>query len=141
MLSRLDQSGQTSDQYAGVRIVRMVDNAPRKRIIVKRGKEYILLKCEQVVMVYTESKIVYVIDQEGKRYMHEDNLANVIQYLDPEQFFRVNRQYILNIGFIKSFKSYEKVKLQVSLIVPELTHHTIIVSQEMAPDFRNWVGK
>lgn len=70
----------------------------------------------------------------------DKNLSDLEDGLDRAVFFRVNRQYIVNIAFIKSFKAYEKVKLQVDLSMPELNHR-IIVSQETAPFFRRWISE
>ena len=70
--------------------------------------------------------------------MADKNLGELEQTLDENIFFRANRQYIININFIKGFKSYEKVKLQVDLTIPDL-NHCIIVSQETAPQFREWM--
>lgn len=111
----------------------------KTRLIVKKGIENISLRMENIVIVYTENKVVYVVDKEGKKYLSDKNLGELEQQLDEQVFFRANRQYIVNIGFVKSYKSYEKVKLQVDLTMPDLNHH-IIVSQEMAPEFRRWMN-
>ena len=60
------------------------------------------------------------------------------QELDESMFFRANRQYIINIEFVKGFKPYEKVKVWVDMSLPDLNHH-IVVSQENAPQFRQWM--
>jgi hypothetical protein len=39
---------------------------------------------------------------------------------------------------VKGFKPYEKVKLLIDLNIPEI-NHSIIVSQETAPAFRQWM--
>ena len=108
--------------------------------MVKRGIEYIALHASDIAIIYTENKLGYVIDRHGKKYITDKNLSELDNELDPAIFFRANRQYIINIGFVKSFKTYEKVKLQIDLMVPEL-YHPIIVSQEMAPCFRKWVSE
>lgn len=112
---------------------------PKARMIVRKGIENIALKVDDIVIVYTENKIVYVLDKEGRKYLSDRNLAELYQQLDSRVFFRANRQYIVNIGFVKSYKTYEKVKLQVDLTLP-LSNHHIVVSQEMAPDFRKWMN-
>jgi DNA-binding LytR/AlgR family response regulator len=58
--------------------------------------------------------------------------------LQPDRFFRANRQYIINIDYVKGFKAFDKVKLQVDLLVPDI-NHSIIISQETAPVFRKWM--
>ena len=105
---------------------------------MKKGTENISLKLEDVVLFYTENKIVYVIDRSGKKYLADKNLSLLEQELDNSVYFRANRQYIININYVRGFKSFEKVKLQVDLTMPDL-NHSIIVSQEMAPVFREWM--
>ena len=127
-----------SHQPAMNNLLQYVGNHKKKRIVVKKGMENISLRLDDVVMFYTENKIVYVIDRFGKKYLGDKNLGELEQYLDEETFFRANRQYIVNINFIKGFKTFEKVKLQVDLSVAEI-NHTIIISQETAPQFREWM--
>jgi DNA-binding LytR/AlgR family response regulator len=110
----------------------------KTRFIVKKGLENISLRLEDIVFFYTENKVVYVVDKWNKKYIADKNLGELEEDLDHTIFFRANRQYIVNINFIKGFKSYEKVKLQVDLNLPEL-NYCIIISQETAPAFRKWM--
>ena len=110
----------------------------RSRLIIKRGRENIALLLSEIVFFYTEQKIVYVIERSGKKYMVDRNLAELENELDKQFFFRANRQYIININFIKGFKPYEKVKLIVDISIPDI-NHCIIISQETAPAFRRWM--
>jgi DNA-binding LytR/AlgR family response regulator len=109
----------------------------KTRLIVRKGMENIAMRLEDIVLFYTENKVVYVIDKSGKKYMADKNLSDLEVELD-ETFFRANRQYIINLNYVKGYKAYEKVKLQVDLIIPEL-NHCIIISQETAPAFRKWM--
>ena len=100
--------------------------------------ENISLRLDEIAVFYTENKIVYVVDQSGKKYLADKNLTDLEEELDENTFFRANRQYIVNINFVKGFKAYEKVKLLVDLNVPDI-NHCIIISQETAPAFRKWM--
>jgi DNA-binding LytR/AlgR family response regulator len=116
-------------------------NQPKKtRILVKKGLENISLLLEDTVLFFTENKIVYVIDKSGRKYLIDKNLTDLETELDNKTFFRVNRQYIVNINFIRSFKAYERVKLQIELTVSDLNYF-IVVSQETAPFFRKWISE
>lgn len=110
----------------------------KTRLVVKRGIECIALPFDDIVLFFTENKIVYVIDKSGKKYLSDKNLCDLEIELDKNRFFRANRQYIVNINYIKSFKPYEKVKLKIDLATTDI-NHAIIVSQETAPAFRKWV--
>ena len=115
------------------------DQQKKTRLLVKKGLENISLVLEDVVLFFTENKIVYVIDKSGKKYLVDKNLSDLETELD-KTFFRVNRQYIVNINFIRSFKAYERVKLQVELTLSDLNYF-IVVSQETAPLFRKWISE
>jgi len=119
-------------------LVQYVASRKKTRLIVKKGMENISLRLEDVVLFFTENKIVYVVDQWAKKYLVDRNLGELEEDLDNAIFFRANRQYIVNINFIKGFKPYEKVKLQVDLAIPDL-NYSIIISQETAPAFRKWM--
>jgi DNA-binding LytR/AlgR family response regulator len=119
-------------------LVQQFDNRKKSRLVVRKGLEHIALKLEEIVLFYTENKLVYVIDRLGKKYLADKNLSDLEEELDSNLFFRANRQYIININFIRGFKTYEKVKLQIELMIPDL-NHSIIISQENAPQFRQWI--
>jgi DNA-binding LytR/AlgR family response regulator len=119
-------------------LLKYVTQKKKTRLVVRKGLENIALKLEDIVLFYTENKIVYAIDRDGKKYMADKNLSDLEPELDESIFFRANRQYILNMNYIKAFKAYEKVKLIVDLTLPDL-NHCIIISQETAPAFRKWM--
>ncbi len=127
-----------TDHHSLVNLMQYVGDHKKKRILVKKGMENISLRLDDVALFYTENKLVYVLDRWGKKYLADKNLTELEEELDENTFFRANRQYIININFIRGFKAYEKVKLIVDLTVPELSH-CVIVSQETAPQFREWM--
>ena len=108
------------------------------RILVQKGIETLALKLEDVVLFYTQNRVVFVLDKEDHRYIYNKSLSELEEELDPHEFFRVNRQYILHIDAIKSFKPYERGKLQIRLNV-ENNSHMIVVSQHTAPAFKKWI--
>jgi DNA-binding LytR/AlgR family response regulator len=119
-------------------LVRNFETKKKNRLVVRKGMEHIALRLEDIILFYTENKLVFVIDRLGKKYLADKTLGELEEILDNNVFFRANRQYIVNINFIKGFKTYEKVKLQVDLNIPDL-NHCIIVSQENSPQFKEWI--
>ena len=112
----------------------------KTRLIVQKGVEYVPLFLKDVVLIYTENKLTYVLDREGRKYICEKNLGDLVVLLDKDRFFRANRQYIVNMEYIRSYRSYGKSKLQVEVSLAD-TKHSIIVSQETAPHFRSWISE
>ena len=98
------------------------------------------LRLEDIVLFYTEDKISYAVDRDGKKYICEKNLTELEELLTSGGFFRANRQYIVNAEYIRSYKTYDKVKLVIDLSIP-VTENLIVVSQETAPHFRRWMSE
>ena len=119
-------------------LVKFINNRKKTRLLVKKGVENIALRLEDITLFYTENKVVYVLDRFSKKYICDKTLTELEEELDENTFFRANRQYIININYIRGFKPYEKVKLSVDLNIPEI-NHSITISQETAPAFRKWM--
>lgn len=119
-------------------LLKFVNQRKKTRLLVKKGLENIALRLEDVALIYTQNKLVYVIDNFSRKYISDKTLSELEEELDDTTFFRVNRQYIVNINYVKSFKAFEKVKLLIDITIPEI-NHSIVISQETAPAFRKWM--
>jgi DNA-binding LytR/AlgR family response regulator len=112
--------------------------APQKdRLVVRKGTEFIALTMDEIAYFFTEQRIVFVKDFEGRQFIIDKNLAEMEAELDKNKFFRINRKFISHIGAIEKFKP-DNGKIRVFL-KPEMKEE-IHVSKETAPDFRKWVG-
>lgn len=114
------------------------DSAKKARIVVKKGIEFQSILLDEVAYFFTEQKITFLITKEGKKFLVDKNLKELEEDLDGHKFYRANRKFIININYIKSYKSYDKIKILVELTVP--VSEDIIVSQESAIDFRKWIS-
>lgn len=111
----------------------------RNRIIVKKGLEYQSVLVDDIAYFFTEHKITFLVTKQEKKFMLDQNLKELEEELDRKIFYRANRKYIINIDCIKSYKTFEKVKLTVELTQP--LSEDIIISQENAGDFKKWMSE
>lgn len=109
----------------------------KSRIVARKGTEFIALNMEEVAYFFTEHKIVFVRDFQGRQMIVDKNLGELETDLNKEIFFRINRKFIANINAIERFKP-DNGKIQVFL-KPEMKEE-IHVSKETAPEFREWIG-
>ncbi|MBA4851998.1 LytTR family DNA-binding domain-containing protein [Emticicia sp. BO119] len=65
-----------------------------------------------------------------------NSLDEVEELLNPEQFFRANRQFIVNKSAIESYRTHFTGKIELKLLVS--TKEEIIISKEKAHQFRGW---
>jgi DNA-binding LytR/AlgR family response regulator len=112
----------------------------RSRIIVKKGLEFQTVKLEDVAYFFTEHKLIFLVDKDGKKYLADkNNLADLEEDLDKKYFYRANRKYIISANFIKRFKPLERSKISVELTLA--VNEEIIVSQENAASFKKWISE
>ena len=123
----------------------------RKYIIGSRGSELALWQANFVKDRLAENNIeaeLKIIKTQGDRILNLsfDKLEGkgfftkeLEEELDSKIFYRANRKYIVNVDCIRSYKSYDKVKLVLELGVP--VNEEIIISQENAPAFKKWISE
>ena len=116
-----------------------LEKRKKTRLLVRRGVANIVLLLNDVAAIYTNNKLVYVIDRDSKKYSIDKTLTELEEELDSSIFFRANRQYIININFVKSFKAYRRVKLIVDINIPE-PEYRVCISQHIAPSFKKWMN-
>jgi DNA-binding LytR/AlgR family response regulator len=115
------------------------DKTKRTRIIAKKGIEYQSIVLDDVAYFFTEHKITFLVTKQEKKFMLDQNLKELEEELDQQKFYRANRKYLVNIDCIKSYKSFDKVKLVLDLTIP--VTEEIIISQESAPSFKKWISE
>ena len=109
----------------------------KTRLIARIGIEFFVLKVEDIAFIYRDGQVIIVVDKAERKYLIDKSLSELEEELDTRTFFRANRQYLVNIHHIKSYKRLDKVKLSISLSA--CNDCKIIVSQELAPHFKKWM--
>jgi len=110
----------------------------KSRFVVKYGEHIKTITTEEIAYFYTEDKINFLTTIEGRRFAIDFNLDHLESVLDPKQFFRINRQFIISIHSITEIFTYSKSRVLVKLKPP--TKHETIVSTERSADFKAWLG-
>lgn len=113
-------------------------NEYKKRFLVKRGTDYISVKAEDIAYFYATHKLVCMIDSKNQKYILDQSLSEIEKQLDPSQFYRVNRKYLVQLNAIKKIKCFPKSKLQLEL--EPVTSEDIIISQDNVTAFKEWMS-
>jgi two-component system, LytTR family, response regulator len=93
---------------------------------------------QQEIAFFHKEELIYLHTLSSERYISDhQTMDEVEQLLNPEYFFRVNRQYIVHIQAVGRIKTTHK-GLTVQLKAPFNTE--IDISREKAVAFKNWAG-
>jgi DNA-binding LytR/AlgR family response regulator len=109
----------------------------QKRIVIRYGDTIKMVEVPDVAYFFTEDKINYLCTQGNLRYPIDYNLDELEHLLDPAEFFRINRQFIINIRSIDKMLAWSKSRVKVILRPP--TTEDTIVSTERSPYFKEWL--
>lgn len=123
-------------------IKKMLSNSSEKnyksRFTVKIGQNLKVIPCEEIECFFSENKGTYIHTFENRNYLIDVTLEVLEQELDPKNYFRISRKFIVPLKSIKEIVSYSNSRLKV--ILPSYKEEEIIVSREKVNDFKNWLN-
>lgn len=116
---------------------KIVKGSYQERFLVSIGRQMKLISAEEVAYFFTEQKIVYLVTFQRVKYNTGFTLERLEQQLNPAMFFRINRQFIINISAIVKLLPASKSRMQV-VLKPETIHDTV-TSFGRTESFFNWM--
>lgn len=82
-----------------------------------------------------------MVTKEGKEYLIDFTLERLTSKLNPDDFFRVNRQVIVRLDCIKEMHSWFKRRIKLDLQPSPSFTDEVIVSAERIKDFKEWLNR
>lgn len=107
-----------------------------RRFLIRIGKSFKTINIENTVYFYTENKITFLVADDGKKYSIDYSLEKLEEDLNPDLFFRINRQIIVSIKAISKMMAVSKSRVKVFL---EPISREAIVSTERSSKFKKWL--
>ena len=109
----------------------------KKSFLVFKNNKYFNVLTENIALFYVkhESSIIRTFD--NQEYFVNHSLEQIQNFLPANQFYRLNRQYLVNFSAIKDVEHYFARKLQVNLVVP--IKEKLLVSKEKVHQFLGWL--
>ena len=108
----------------------------KSNFLIPYKDKFIPLAIERVACFYTENKLVKIITYDAQTYSMDSTLEDLFFQLNPSEFFRANRQYIVSHKAIKDLSIWfgSKLLINLNVLVPE----KIIVSKARVAEFKAW---
>ena len=109
----------------------------KKRFLVKKGEQLLPITDEEIAYFYTEHELVYLITRADKKHVIDYTLEQLESLVDTSRFFRINRQFILNMVAIQQIHTYFSSRLKLQLHPP--TNEEVLVSKGKVKAFKEWL--
>jgi len=111
----------------------------RLRFLVTYRDGYKSIDVADIDFVYSEFKTSHLFLKNGTIIPIPQTMEELEEELDPDVFFRANRQFFIRAESIKSIANYFNAKLKIQLKAdPE---REVIISREKAPFFKQWMDR
>ena len=111
----------------------------RKRFLVKNGNKLTSIETGEVAYFFTEGRLNFFKTSSNKKFIVDYSIDELEEMLDPEQFFRINRSFVVSLDSVSLIEDFFGNRLALKLI-PEQDKE-VIVSREKVSEFKRWMGK
>ena len=110
----------------------------RTRFLIAGADRFLTLPVEDVAYFYSENKVTTAVTFAGRNHVVDLPLSRLEEQLDPDRFFRANRQVLLSAGAIDRLEPHFNGKVSVTVHPPH--KERITVSEERVPLFKAWLN-
>lgn len=111
---------------------------PAAIITVSKAGKNLLLPQAEITYVILEGSYTFIKTLKGESFVTTYTLDELTKMLDPDSFFRANRQTIVSRTVCKAYQNVENGKISIDLSVD--VKNPVIVSQKRAKAFRTWIS-
>lgn len=109
----------------------------KTRFLGRIGQRLQFLRSDEISFFHADNKIVYLTDKQGLRFLIDFTLEKLEQLLDPKQFFRLNRRYIVSYSAIEYIKPHLNSRLKLTVRGAGIQDE-FIISRDRVAEFREW---
>ncbi|WP_336828534.1 LytTR family DNA-binding domain-containing protein [Sphingobacterium multivorum] len=119
-------------------ISRINDQESKKTsFLVFKNNKYLTVKTDDIAYIYINYTSPSLVTFKGEQYDMNQSLDHLGSILSDKQFFRLNRQYLINFSAVKEVEHYFGRKLFVKLTVP--TEEKLLIGKDKTAMFLNWL--
>lgn len=110
----------------------------KKRFAISAANRIKSIEASQISFFFTSEKNTFLNTREGRSYAIDYSLEKLEELLNPEDFFRINRQAIVAFQAIEKMNVLSKSRIQLFI---EGSKDEFMVSTAKSHAFRLWLDK
>ncbi|MBD1386705.1 response regulator transcription factor [Mucilaginibacter rigui] len=106
-------------------------------LVYKNGK-YTTIPTNNVAYIFARNEQTTLVTFDNDFFTLDQSLEETSGQLDTKNFFKLNRQYLLNFNAIKEVEHYFARKLLIKLTIP--IEEKLLVGKDKSTLFLHWLG-
>lgn len=114
-------------------------NAPtgKTSFLVFQNQKYATVQTEDIAFFYVKNEGTWIMSFDKQKFAINQSLDQITGLVSSRQFFRVNRQYLINFKAIKEVEHHFLRKLLIKLTVD--TPDVLLINKEKSHSFLTWM--
>jgi two-component system, LytTR family, response regulator LytT len=118
-------------------LVNPAEREYKKRFTIKVGQQLKMSPVEEIECFYSKNKETYIHTLDNRDYLLDGTLEQLESELNPDDFYRVSRKFIIPLKAIKEIQLHSNSRLKV--ILPTYKDDEVIVARERVNEFKEWL--
>ena len=111
----------------------------QQHFLVNHRDKLLSINDTSITYFYATGKHLFIYTDSGNNYLYNSNLKDLINKLNPDLFFKINRKYIINRHHIQEIIKHSSQKIEILLNVAIPDTDPIILSKKEINNFKNWL--
>ena len=112
---------------------------PRDRFLIKQGQRLFSVSTGEIAYFFSRNKLSFLKTRDHQEWLVDYTMDELGQMLDPNLFFRLNRQVIAELRSVDKVHLHFNGKLKINLQPP--FEEEVMVSREKAGELKAWLGE
>jgi DNA-binding LytR/AlgR family response regulator len=117
----------------------MLTRKYKERFMIKVGEHLKTIDVSAILYFYSHEKTTFCCTAEGRSFILDFTLEQLEEMIDPHQFFRINRKYMVSSSAIQDILNYTNSRLR--LVLKGSSDNDVIVAREKVQEFKNWLDR
>ena len=122
-----------------LKMLRQQERQYQSSFLIPLADQLVPIQVANIACFYLQDKSTQILTLDGRSFTYDKPLDLVMDQVNPDQFFRANRQYIIAHAAIKEIFLWPIGKLAIRLCYP--TPERIIIPKARTHDFKEWYSK
>ena len=113
----------------------------QERFLVQLGARIKSVPVSEVAYFMADGKYLMLFTFDGGGYIVDQTITAIEGRLDPRNFFRINRKFIVNYLSIKEMVRYSNSRIKIALTPAPPENIEVIVSSDRMREFKEWLNR
>lgn len=117
--------------------------AYKSRFLCKLGNKIKSIPSDTILFFYSRDKMTFIVDKDGSRYPINHTLDDVDGMMNPFDFFKLNRKYVIHFDAIDEIHPHFKGRLKLKLHhqPSDMSIDDAVASTDRSPLLKAWLDR